>query len=133
MRSWLFVPGDSERKLAKVDGCGADAVILDLEDSVAPQAKGAARERTAQFLEGADRPNLPSLWVRVNPYGSDFHDADVAAVVAARPDGIVLPKSHRAGLAALDERLTALESARGFEPESVRVLAIATETPAAVL
>ncbi len=133
MRSWLFVPGDSERKLAKVDGCGADAVILDLEDSVALQAKAAARDCTVKFLGSADRAALPSLWVRVNPHGSEFYDADVTAVAALRPDGIVLPKAHRADLASLDERLTALEAEHGFAPNSVRVLAIATETPAAVL
>jgi hypothetical protein len=70
LKSFLFIPGDSEKKLAKVAGCGADAVILDLEDAVAPSAKDAARKMVAAFLRDFDRdaPGAPQLWVRVNPF-----------------------------------------------------------------
>lgn len=127
-RSWLFIPGDSEKKLGKIADCGADAVIIDLEDSVAPSNKPVAREMTAAFLAASVRSGL-QLWVRVNPLGSDANQQDVTAVIAARPDGLVLPKCE--GPADVD-RLAALVDAAGGDP-AIAIHAIATETPRAVL
>jgi citrate lyase subunit beta/citryl-CoA lyase len=130
-RSWLFVPGDSERKLARVRDAGADAVILDLEDAVVPERKALARQMTAAFLT-AHAGSSPPLWVRVNPRSSGLMHADLAAVMPAFPAGIVLPKPDSiADVQELDRALSALESAtpgRAVTP----VVAIATETAVAV-
>lgn len=133
LRSFLFIPGDSEKKLAKADECGADAVILDLEDAVAPANKGAARELVAQFL--ADRPpqsRSRQFWVRVNPFDTELTATDLAAVVPHAPDGIVQPKIEGAGcLARLSDLLDHMELAHGVAPGSIRILPVATETPLA--
>ena len=133
LRSWLFIPGDSENKLAKADGCGADAVILDLEDAVAPANKAVARERVAAFL--ADRPRgsrAVQLWVRVNPSDSGMTDDDLAAVVPGDPDGIMQPKTDGpADVQALSDKLDALERRSGIAAGSIRLLPVATETPIA--
>jgi citrate lyase subunit beta/citryl-CoA lyase len=119
-RSLLFVPGDRPERFAKAAASGADALILDLEDSVSAACKQAAREAVAAHL--AERPPGPTLFVRVNPEDSEFHAGDLAALAAARPDGIVLPKvEEAAGVARLVARVP-----------GVRVLPIATETPRAV-
>src|SRR6187455_2484200 len=98
MRSLLFVPADSDRKLARSLASGADALILDLEDSVAPAAKQVARESAAAFvrrhLELASRP---LLYIRINALTTGLAEADLDAVVPARPDGILLPKSAGGG------------------------------------
>src|SRR5690606_36784099 len=91
MRSWLFVPGDSERKLAKAPELSADVLIADLEDAVAPQAKLYARQTTASWLEEADGP--AQRWVRINALDTPLWREDLAAVVAAAPAGIVVPKA----------------------------------------
>jgi citrate lyase subunit beta/citryl-CoA lyase len=94
-RSWLFIPGDSEKKLAKADSCGADALILDLEDSVAADRKPAARDLVAAFL--ADRPTsarTAQLWVRINPLDSADTLADLKAIIGMQPDGIMQPKTN---------------------------------------
>lgn len=128
-RSWLFVPGDSERKLAKIDDCRADVVVLDLEDAVALGRKARARELAIEVLRKPRGANQPSLWVRVNPMSSDFIDADLEAVVPAGPDGIVLPKPDGIGdVEILDRKLSELELATGRGPEAIPVVAIATET-----
>ena len=94
LRSLLFVPGDSEKKLAKIGECGADAVILDLEDSVATPNKKLARRLVAEFLaQNPQSPRTPQLWVRINPLDSGLALADLAAVAGFRPDGIMQPKS----------------------------------------
>lgn len=132
-RSWLFVPADSERKLAKVDGCGADAVILDLEDAVAPTRKAAARDMAADFV-GARPPGTRTgaLWVRINPLDGGHALADLAAVVACAPDGIVLPKAAGPGdVVRLGHYLDAFEAAAGLEPGGIAVLPVATETASA--
>ncbi|MBV9697722.1 MAG: CoA ester lyase [Gammaproteobacteria bacterium] len=131
-RSWLFVPGDSERKQARALGSGADAIILDLEDSVAPQERPAARRRCAALL-GA-HPEAP-LWVRVNAPASAELAADFEALASQPlPRGIVVPKvSDPAELLTLAARLQALESGQGEPAGSVRLLVVATETPLAVL
>ena len=133
LRSLLFVPGDSERKLAKADGAGADALILDLEDSVAPERKPAARELVAAFLRERPRAGRTAeLWVRINPLDGDLALADLAAVTAAAPDGVMLPKAQGAAdVECLSHYLDALEAQAGLEPGAVGVIPVATETAAA--
>jgi len=116
MRSLLFVPGDRPDRMAKAAASGADALILDLEDAVAPERKGAAREAIVAFLA---EPCGCARLVRVNPLESGLIEADLAAILPARPDGLVLPKAEGATSIA---RL----------PEGVPILPIATETPAAI-
>src|SRR4051812_49472860 len=124
LRSLLFVPGDRPDRMEKALGAGADALILDLEDSVAPAAKGEARRGVAAFLHAnATAP----LWVRINPLDTTDCDRDLAVVLPAHPDGIVLPKAEGgASVAELARRLTASGNAMAH------ILAIATETPAAI-
>lgn len=135
MRSLLFVPGDSERKLEKSLGTGADALIVDLEDSVVPSAKAAARETTAAFFAGlGDRDALPPLYIRINDLTSGFTEADLDAVVPLAPQGLMLPKVRGGGdVATVAELVDGRERAAGLAPGSVSLLAIATETPQAVL
>lgn len=131
MRSWLFAPGDSERKMAKAADGEADVVLLDLEDSVLPEAKPAAREAVAAFL--ASRDDKARLWVRVNPLTSGETPADLEAIMAAKPGGLFLPKAEgRADLMTLDAMLRALEERHGIAPGSTRVAALVTETPRAM-
>jgi citrate lyase subunit beta/citryl-CoA lyase len=133
-RSWLFVPGDSERKLAKVGDSGADALILDLEDSVAAVRKPQAREMVAAYLQahaGAER--RPRLWVRINPLENGGLP-DTAVVVRAVPDGLVVPKANGpADLLRLSHWLDALEARDDLPAGRIRLLAVATETATAVL
>ena len=130
MRSLLFVPGDSERKLARASESGADALILDLEDSVASARREEARRITGAFLSGAGRARQ-RLYVRINPLASVDALADLAPIMPGRPDGIILPKSTPADVRVLDHYLLALEAANGIARGATRVIAIATETPAA--
>jgi len=90
-RSWLFVPADSERKITKALDSDADAVIFDLEDSVAPTQKAAARDILKNL---AKRSNGPQWWLRVNPLGSEFHKDDLKLIASAYVHGIVLPKAE---------------------------------------
>jgi citrate lyase subunit beta/citryl-CoA lyase len=132
-RSWLFVPGDSERKLAKGAASAADALIVDLEDSVAQPNLPAARALTAAFLAAHGARERQQLWVRVNALSSGLALHDLASVVAAGPDGIVLPKAEGAAdVATLGHYLSALEVAAGRAEGATRVLVVATETPAAL-
>ncbi|MER8628148.1 aldolase/citrate lyase family protein, partial [Mesorhizobium opportunistum] len=94
MRSLLFVPGDSERKLEKGLGAGADVVIVDVEDSVAPQNKTTARAIAARFIAGRRGQTSSAIYVRVNDLSTGLTDDDLAALVPAKPDGIMLPKSN---------------------------------------
>lgn len=130
LRSFLFVPGDSEKKLAKADAVGADALILDLEDAVSPANKPLARELIPAFLR--DRPmgkRNSQLWVRINPLDTELALADLAAIVAASPDGVMLPKANGpADVLKLSHYLDALEAQSGVAPGSVRILPVATET-----
>ncbi len=121
LRSILFVPGDRPDRFAKAAASGADALILDLEDSVAPERKGDARAAVANWLTG-DR-TIPSF-VRINPIDGDHSAADLAAIIPARPDGIVLPKAE--GAASVATLLAMI----GENPPPI--LPIATETPAAI-
>ena len=134
MRSLLFVPGDSPRKLAKALDAGADALIIDLEDSVAPDAKAAARVATAGFLrEAVPLPTRPRLYVRANALGSGLIDDDLDAVMAARPDGVMLPKAeHGRDVVHLGAKLAAREALADIPAGTTRILAIATETATAL-
>jgi citrate lyase subunit beta/citryl-CoA lyase len=134
LRSMLFIPGDSEKKLAKADDVKADALILDLEDSVAAPRKEAARGMIREFLRAHPRAGRRSkLYVRVNPLESDAPLRDLAAVVAGNPDGIVFPKaSGPAAVARLADYLDALEVRDGIT-EPIRIVAIAGESAEGVL
>ena len=96
IRSWLFVPGDSERKLEKARGNPADALILDLEDAVADERQAIARDMVKAYLVKRTDRSRQQLWVRVNPLDSDLSLPDLAAVMPGRPDGIVLSKVNAA-------------------------------------
>jgi citrate lyase subunit beta / citryl-CoA lyase len=134
VRSWLFVPGDSERKLAKAAESGADALILDLEDSVAPQRLTEARRLVAAHLRAHHGRAAPQPWVRVNALASGELMADLVAVLPGVPHGIVLPKLEIASeLTEVHHYLSALEQREGLPQGATRVLAIVTETPQALL
>ena len=135
LRSWLFVPGDSERKQEKALGSAADAVILDLEDSVALAQLPAARTRVADLLRSRRPPGAPQLWVRPNAPSSGLLREDLEAVFAGGgPDGLVLPKvSAATEISSVVRQLAGLEGRLGARPGNTRLLIIATETPAAVL
>jgi citrate lyase subunit beta/citryl-CoA lyase len=122
MRSLLFVPADSERKIAKALASAADVVILDLEDSVAPDRKDAARRLAAKCLTGRDRAQ-PQLLVRLNPRASGLLASDLDVIVPARPDGLMLPK--------VEGGSDVLQLA-GRIPTSLPVIAIATESAKAM-
>jgi citrate lyase subunit beta/citryl-CoA lyase len=130
MRSLLFVPADAPAKLEKGLGCGADAIIVDLEDSVAPERKAAAREQATAFLAAAlQHPARPRLLVRINGLSTGLTDADLDAVVAARPDAIMLPKAEGgASIMHADAKLATREALAGLPDGHVKIVAIATET-----
>lgn len=130
LRSFLFVPGDSEKKLGKGAESGADALILDLEDSVAPPRKALARDMVRDYLGAAGEARPSELWVRINPMSAGGLD-DLVAVVRARPDGLVVPKvDGPQDLVQLSLMLDALERRDGIETP-IRLLPVATETPRA--
>lgn len=133
IRSFLFVPGDSDKKLGKIDGSPADAFILDLEDSVAQGRKAIAREMIPRFM--SDRPfssRKAQLWVRVNPLDGPDILKDLAAIVPARPDGIMIPKvAGPEDVLRISFYLDALEVCHAIEPGSIRLLPVATEIPVA--
>jgi len=132
-RSWLFVPGDSEHKLARALTAGADAIIVDLEDAVSPERKAAARKITADFLAAGRPAATPPVWVRVNPVASGLMHEDLVAVMPAGTAGIVLPKPDSvADVEVLDRALVELERAAPGHP-TTPVVAIVTETARAVL
>jgi citrate lyase subunit beta/citryl-CoA lyase len=131
MRSLLFVPADSERKLARGLDSGADALILDLEDSVAAPNRPAARRQARDFL-AAHGPDRIRRYVRINPLASGLALDDLAATVSARPDGVLLPKCLPEDVRTLDNYLSAFEAAAAAPVGAIRIIAIATETPAAV-
>lgn len=134
IRSWLFIPGDSERKLAKADLSGADAIILDLEDAVALSQKPAARERVRAFLDARPRGGRASqYWVRINPLNEGAL-ADLSAIVGGAPDGIMVPKIHGPDdIRRLSHHLEALEVREGVPEGTIGILPVATETPAGAL
>ena len=127
-RSYLFVPADSERKMLKATESGADALILDLEDAVLPEARPNARVVVAEFIR--DRSDA---WVRINPIDSSDASADLDADLSSQPAGIVLPKPvSGADVVRLSERLDELERRHGIDPGKTRIMALCTETPRAL-
>jgi citrate lyase subunit beta/citryl-CoA lyase len=133
LRSLLFVPGDSERKMAKAENLPADALIFDLEDAVAAENKVAARARVRDFLLARPIDRRQALWVRINPLDHAEAGADLAAIIPVRPDGIVLPKARSAeDIDLLSQRIGLYEAEHDFPVGSIRILPIATETPQAI-
>ena len=134
MRSLLFVPGDSPRKLDKGLTSGADALILDLEDSVALDRKAEARKLTLAFLkEVGAQVNRPRLIVRVNALATALTDDDLDGVVPGKPDAILLPKAEGgASVVHLDAKLTAREAIHGVDDGAIDILALTTETAKAL-
>jgi citrate lyase subunit beta / citryl-CoA lyase len=127
-RSWLFAPGDSERKMEKATAGTADIVIFDLEDAVAEGEKPKARSMVSAFLT-AHAHERQRLWVRINPIQGPHGLADLVAIAGSRPGGIMLPKSRgRADAELLDHYLTALEAASGTECGTTQVIVLVTET-----
>ena len=132
MRSLLFVPADSEKKLLKGLESGADALIIDLEDSVAAPNKPAGRAMATEFV--MSHRQGPALYVRINDLASGMSDDDLAAIMKARPAGIMLPKSGGGDdVGRLDARLRVHEAENDIEDGATRIIPIITETPAAVL
>lgn len=130
-RSWLFVPGDSERKLARGPSTGADVLILDVEDSVSPVRKPVAREMIGEYLSSASRDGAP-LWVRINGLHTPYWKADVEAAMAGEADGIVVPKPRSpADVAAVASLMDRLEDQAREAP--AKILALAGETARGML
>ena len=133
LRSLLFVPGDSEKKLSKSEGIPADAIILDLEDSVAPENKAAARQLARDFLLARQGERRQQLWVRINPLDQQDAGADLAAVMPAAPDGIMLPKARSPeDVELLGRRMGTYEAEHEMQVGATRILPLVTETPAAL-
>jgi citrate lyase subunit beta / citryl-CoA lyase len=135
MRSLLFIPGDDERKLAKGVGCGADALILDLEDAVSAARKAAARALTAQYVATTRllKPR-PLLYVRVNALETAYWEEDLAGIMGSRPDGVLLPKARSGGdVHTLSIALNHAEERAGVDRGATRILAITTEVPVSLL
>lgn len=131
-RSWLFAPGDSEKKMTKAMESPADIVLIDLEDAVAPESKVATRGMVRDFIK-ANPAQRQRLWVRINPFDGPYTLGDLAAVMPARPGGIMLPKVYgRQEVEKLDHCLSALEVANGIEEGSTPVIVLITETAEAM-
>ncbi len=132
MRSWLFAPGDSEKKMAKAADSAADIALFDLEDAVATENKPVARDMVAAMV-ASGQDGRARLWVRVNPLDGPWTLQDLAAIMPARPGGIMLPKARgRRDVELLDHYLSALEVANGIEQGSTPVIALVTETAEAM-
>ncbi|UCV23663.1 HpcH/HpaI aldolase/citrate lyase family protein [Ferribacterium limneticum] len=132
LRSMLFVPGDSERKLEKAVSSPADALILDLEDAVAPSRTHIARGMVLEYLKSRPDRQRQEIWVRINPLATPSALRDLV-VVAGAPDGLVLPKvSSYHDIVQLAHYLEALEVREGIDPGSIRIIPVATETPQAL-
>jgi citrate lyase subunit beta/citryl-CoA lyase len=134
MRSFLFVPADGGKKLDKAMASGADAVIVDLEDSISAEGKAAARKCAADFVQDAvKQARRPRLLVRVNGFTTGLTDADLDAIVPARPDAIMLPKAQGgAGVLQADAKLAVREAQCGLPDGHIKIVAIATETATAL-
>ncbi len=130
MRSQLFVPADSESKLAKAAGCPTDCLILDLEDSLTPHRKPEGRRTALAFMKES-RPENQLIYVRINPLASGMALEDLAAIMAGAPDGIMLPKCRSGDdVRELAHYLNALEVREGLSPGQTKVLPIVTEVAA---
>src|SRR3974390_75126 len=134
MRSLLFVPADSARKLKKAMSSGADALIVDLEDSIALDGKARARDSAAAFLKAAmTSAKRPYLMVRVNGLDTVLTDADLDAIAPAKPDAIMLPKAEGgAAVIHADAKLAVREAKNDLPDGHIKILPIATETAAAL-
>lgn len=133
LTSLLFVPADSEKKYEKAKEIGANGLILDLEDSVAPQNKAAARDGLGARIDAANGPRDWDFWVRVNPFDTGLTEDDLKAVVRPGLDGIMLPKANGgADVARLSDLIDPLERAAGMAPGSLKIVVVATETAAAM-
>lgn len=133
MRSLLFVPADSERKLAKGFASEADVIIVDLEDSVALSNKAAAREIAASFISSERRATRAQIFVRVNDLTTGLTEDDLASIVTVAPDGIMLPKCNSGqDVQRLSSLLRVYEAEAGLSDGAIRILPIITETPGAV-
>lgn len=131
-RSWLFAPGDSEKKMNKAMEGPADIVLIDLEDAVAPESKLAARGMVHDFIK-ANPEQRKRLWVRINPLDGPWTLGDLVAIMPANPGGIMLPKVYgRQDVETLDHYLSALEVANGLEQGSTPVIVLITETAEAM-
>ena len=134
MRSWLFAPGDSQKKIEKAASGSADIVLFDLEDAVAEEEKPKARELVSAFLKTQSAEARRRLWVRVNPLDGPHTLADLAAIMPGAPGGIMLPKARgRHDAEVLDHYLSALEVANGIEQGTTKVLVLVTETAEGML
>jgi len=132
-RSFLFVPGDSARKMAKAEATGAHALMLDLEDAVVPESLPAARQLVRDYLMAHQERSRQQVWVRVNPIDSPHNLPDLAQIVAGAPDGVLLPKCQSGqDVVCLDHYLTALECREGVSPGSIRIMVVATETAGSI-
>lgn len=138
MRSWLFVPGDSEKKLGKAPAAGADVLILDLEDSVVPANKALARDLTRAWLQSHRQQvtggKRAGRWVRINALDTPYWREDLVAVLPGAPDGIMLPKS--AGPESVQQvaaELYELEGRSGVPAGSTKILPLVSETAAAAI
>lgn len=128
MRSWLFAPGDSEKKIGKALAGPADIVLLDLEDAVATEAKPLARTMVRDFLD-ANAADRARIWIRVNPLDGTHTLDDLVAIMPGKPGGIMLPKVYgRADVELLDKYLTAFEAMHGIALGSTPVIVLVTET-----
>ncbi len=128
-RSWLFAPGDSEKKMQKATDSEADIAIFDLEDAVAPEEKPKAREMVATFLKAQPAASKHRLWVRVNPLDGEHTLKDLATIMPGCPGGIMLPKAFgRQDVERLNHYLSALEAANGIEEGTTKVIVLVTET-----
>lgn len=133
MRSLLFVPGDSQAKLEKASASSADALIIDLEDSIAPERKREARETTAAFL-ASDLSDAPTLYLRVNDFESGEIEADLHVALTDRIAGVVLPKARSGDdVQQLSKLLDGAEAKLGLHMGGIGIMPIATETPQSVL
>lgn len=134
LRSMLFVPADSERKLAKSLSSPADVLILDLEDAVAESRKAIARDMAAEFITAQAAQITPKLFVRINPLDTGLAMGDLAGVVVPGLAGIMLPKTRSAAdIVRLSHGLDALEARAGIAPGTVHIVPVATETAHAML
>lgn len=133
LKSMLFVPGDSEKKLGKAGACPATALILDLEDSVSSDRTAIARRIVRDYLDTHRDRERQQLWVRINPLSTESALPDLTAIVGGAPDGIILPKvDSAADVTLLDHYLTALELRDGVPHGTIRIVPVATETPSSM-
>lgn len=132
-RSYLFVPADSEKKLAKGADSGADALLLDLEDAVSAVRKPVAREMARAYLDARPLPRQQEIWIRINDLHSGFALDDLAAVVGGKPDGLMIPKTNSGvDVTLISHYLDILEVRDGVPPGHIKLMVVSTETAEAI-